>query len=145
MKIAVVREARTETRVALVPEAVAKLVKAGHEVTVESGAGDRADFSDAEYTEAGAAVGDTGLRTADVVVSVNPLESSRVGLLRRGAATISFLPTGQSLELVAALRHARLTSFALELVPRISRAQSMDALSSQALVAGYAARSSPPA
>jgi NAD(P) transhydrogenase subunit alpha len=137
VKIAVVRESRTETRVALVPEAVAKLVKAGHEVTVESGAGERADFADAEYTEAGATVGDSGLGTADVVVSVNPLESSRVGLLRRGAATISFLPTGQSLELVAALRHARLTSFALELVPRISRAQSMDALSSQALVAGY--------
>ncbi len=137
VKIAVVRESRTETRVALVPEAVAKLVKAGHEVTVESGAGERADFADAEYTEAGAAVGDSGLGTADVVVSVNPLESSRVGLLRRGAATISFLPTGQSLELVAALRHARLTSFSLELVPRISRAQSMDALSSQALVAGY--------
>ncbi len=57
--------------------------------------------------------------------------------LRRGAATISFLPTGQSLYLVAALRHARITSFSLELVPRISRAQSMDALSSQALVAGY--------
>ena len=137
VKIAVVREARTETRVALVPEAVAKLVKAGHEVTVESRAGERADFSDDEYIEAGGKVGPTGLGTADVVVSVNPLESSRVGLLRRGAATISFLPTSQSLYLVAALRHARITSFALELVPRISRAQSMDALSSQALVAGY--------
>jgi NAD(P) transhydrogenase subunit alpha len=106
-------------------------------VTVETGAGDRADFDDAEYTEAGAKVGDSGLGTADVVVSVNPLESSRVGLLRRGAATISFLPTGQSLDLVAALRHAGITAFSLELVPRISRAQSMDALSSQALVAGY--------
>jgi len=137
VKIAVVREPRDETRVALVPDAVAKLVKAGHEVIVESRAGDRADFSDAEYTEAGAEIGPTGLGTADVVVSVNPLESSRVGLLRRGAATISFLPTGQSLYLVAALRHARITSFSLELVPRISRAQSMDALSSQALVAGY--------
>jgi H+-translocating NAD(P) transhydrogenase subunit alpha len=137
VKIAVVREPRSETRVALVPEAVAKLVKAGHEVTVESRAGERADFSDAEYTEAGATIGPSGLGTADVVVSVNPLEASRVGLLRRGAATISFLPTGQSLHLVAALRHARITSFSLELVPRISRAQSMDALSSQALVAGY--------
>ena len=137
VKIAVVRESRTETRVALVPEAVAKLVKAGHEVTVESRAGERADFSDDQYVEAGATIGPSGIGTADVVVSVNPLESSRVGLLRRGAATISFLPTGQSLYLVAALRHARITSFALELVPRISRAQSMDALSSQALVAGY--------
>ncbi len=137
VKIAVVREPRTETRVALVPDAVAKLVKAGHVVIVESGAGERADFDDAEYTEAGARVGVSGLGTADVVVSVNPLESNRVGLLRTGAATISFLPTGQRLDVVAAMRHANITSFALELVPRISRAQSMDALSSQALVAGY--------
>ena len=137
VKIAVVREPRTETRVALVPDAVAKLVKAGHVVIVESGAGERADFDDADYTEAGARVGVSGLGTADVVVSVNPLESNRVGLLRTGAATISFLPTGQRLDVVAAMRHANITSFALELVPRISRAQSMDALSSQALVAGY--------
>ena len=137
MKIAVVREPRTETRVALVPDAVAKLVKAGHVVIVESGAGARADFDDDAYTEAGARVGVSGLGTADVVVSVNPLEANRVGLLRTGAATISFLPTGQKLDVVAAMRHANITSFALELVPRISRAQSMDALSSQALVAGY--------
>ena len=137
VKIAVVREPRAETRVALVPEAVAKLVKAGHEVTVESRAGERADFADAEYSEAGAAVGDAGLGSADVVVSVNPLDTSRVGLLRPRTATISFLPTGQALHHVAALRHSRITSFSLELVPRISRAQSMDALSSQALVAGY--------
>ncbi len=139
VKIAVVRESQGETRVALVPEAVAKLVKAGHEVAVESGAGDRADFSDAEYTAAGAAVGDAGLGSADVVVSVNPLDTSRVGSLRRGAATFSFLPTGQGLDhrRVAALRDAGISAFALELVPRISRAQSMDALSSQALVAGY--------
>jgi H+-translocating NAD(P) transhydrogenase subunit alpha len=137
VKIAVVREPRTETRVALVPDAVAKLVKAGHVVIVESGAGARADFDDAEYTEAGARVGVSGLGTADVVVSVNPLEANRVGLLRTGAATISFLPTAQRLDVVAAMRHANITSFALELVPRISRAQSMDALSSQALVAGY--------
>ena len=137
MKIAVVRESHSETRVALVPEAVAKLVKAGHQVTVERRAGERSDFADDEYAEAGAAVGESGLASADVVVSVNPLDRSRVGLLRRGAATISFLPTGQALEHVAALRAARVTSFSLELVPRISRAQSMDALSSQALVAGY--------
>jgi proton-translocating NAD(P)+ transhydrogenase subunit alpha len=137
VKIAVVRESRAETRVALVPEAVAKLVKAGHEVTVEAGAGERSDFADAEYTEAGAQVGDAGLGSADVVVSVNPLDTSRVGSLRAGTGTISFLPTGQSLEHVARVRDARVTSFSLELVPRISRAQSMDALSSQALVAGY--------
>ncbi len=137
VKIAVVRESRAETRVALVPEAVAKLVKAEHDVTVESGAGERADFADAEYTEAGATVGDAGLGSADVVVSVNPLDSDRIGSLRRGAATISFLPTNQALDHVAAVRDAGVSAFALELVPRISRAQSMDALSSQALVSGY--------
>jgi NAD(P) transhydrogenase subunit alpha len=140
VKIAVVSESRPgETRVALVPEAVGKLVKAGHEVTVQAGAGEKSNFADAEYTEAGAAVGDAGLGSADVVVSVNPLDSSRVGSLRRGAATLSFLPTADSLDHVKALREAGITSFALELVPRISRAQSMDALSSQALVAGYRA------
>ncbi len=141
MKIAVVLEAGRETRVALVPEAVAKLVKAGHEVTVESGAGERSDFADDVYTEAGATVGDPGLGSADVVVSVNPLDGSHVGSLRRGTATFSFLPTGESLDQghVESLRDAGITSFALELVPRISRAQSMDALSSQALVAGYRA------
>ena len=138
MKIAVVREPRTETRVALVPDAVAKLVKAGHVVIVESGAGDRADFDDAEYTEAGA-------KSRASPGSGRPTSSSRSTRSRaiawaccaRGAATISFLPTGQRLDVVAAMRHANITSFALELVPRISRAQSMDALSSQALVAGY--------
>jgi NAD(P) transhydrogenase subunit alpha len=139
VKIAVVREPQGETRVALVPEAVGKLVKAGHEVTVESGAGERAEFVDALYREAGATVGDANLGSADVVVSVNPLQTNRVSSLRRGAGTFSFLPTGESLDQqqVSALRDAGISSFALELVPRISRAQSMDALSSQALVAGY--------
>ena len=80
---------------------------------------------------------DEALESADLVVSVQPLHSAAVPRLESGAATNSFLPTGQELNLVADLRDLNITAFAMELVPRISRAQSMDALSSQALVAGY--------
>ena len=137
MKIAVARETREgETRVAMVPELVGKLTDLGYEVVVEPGAGDRAEFSDEEYAEAGATVDDL-LPEADVVISVNPLPGYRARLLGDGAATISFLPVNSSHDLVTDLRDLGITAFAMELVPRISRAQSMDALSSQALVAGY--------
>ena len=132
------RETREgEARVAMVPELVGKLTGLGYEVAVEPGAGERAEFDDAGYVEAGATVSGEALSDADVVVSVQPLESDRVRGLSEGAATISFLPVGSSHDLVTDLRDAAVTSFAVELVPRISRAQSMDALSSQALVAGY--------
>ncbi len=138
MKIAVARETREgETRVALVPELVGKLTDLGYEVLVEPDAGLRAEFDDELYAEAGAVVTTDLLPEADVVVSVNPLPGYRARLLRDGAATISFLPVNSSLDLVADLRDLGVTSFAMELVPRISRAQSMDALSSQALVSGY--------
>ncbi|MGZ8770846.1 MAG: NAD(P) transhydrogenase subunit alpha, partial [Aeromicrobium sp.] len=140
MKIALVKETREgEARVALVPDAVAKLVAAGHTVAVETGAGHNAQFADSEYTEAGAQVGRAALGDADLVASVQPLTTDQIGSLRSGAATISFLPTAQSLDQVKAFRDAGITALALELVPRISRAQSMDALSSQALVSGYRA------
>jgi len=126
-----------EARVALVPELVARLVGAGHEVLVEPGAGADAQFPDAEYSEAGATVVPNGLREVDVVLSVQPLRIDQIRSLRAGAATISFLPPAQSLEQIANLRDCEITTFSLELVPRISRAQSMDALSSQSLVAGY--------
>ncbi len=138
MRLAVVRETRPgETRVALVPELVGKLTGLGFEVGVEPGAGEQAGFADEEYVEAGATLVDDPLPGADVVVAVNALDPARVGALREGATTVSFLPVTTSHDLVAQLRDARVTSFAMELVPRISRAQSMDALSSQALVAGY--------
>jgi H+-translocating NAD(P) transhydrogenase subunit alpha len=94
-------------------------------------------IADEEYVEAGAVVDGSAIDRAEVVVSVQPLRVDQIRRLGTGAATVSFLPTGQEREVVAALRDAGATSFALELVPRISRAQSMDALSSQALVAGY--------
>jgi NAD(P) transhydrogenase subunit alpha len=138
VKIAVARESRQgETRVAMVPELVGKLTGLGCEVLVEPGAGESAELSDAEFVEAGASVQADAVASADVVVSVNPLSADRVRSLRDGAATISFLPVNQSHDLVTLLRDRGVTSFAMELVPRISRAQAMDALSSQALVAGY--------
>jgi NAD(P) transhydrogenase subunit alpha len=138
VKIAVARETREgEARVAMVPELVGKLTGLGYEVLVEPGAGEQAEFADEEYVEAGASISGSALSEADVVVAVQPLEDAAVGRLREGAAVISFLPVNQSQDLVVRLRDAGVTSFAMELVPRISRAQSMDALSSQALVAGY--------
>jgi NAD(P) transhydrogenase subunit alpha len=138
VRIAVARESRQgETRVAMVPELVGKLTGLGCEVLVEPGAGESAELSDAEFVEAGASVQADAVASADVVVSMNPLSADRVRSLRDGAATISFLPVNQSHDLVTLLRDRGVTSFAMELVPRISRAQAMDALSSQALVAGY--------
>ena len=138
MKIAVARETREgETRVALVPELVEKLTGLGVEILVEPEAGHGAQISDDEFTEAGAKVDADALGEADVVVSVRPLAPDAVRRLRRGTATFSFLPVNQEQDLVVTLRDAGITSFSMELVPRISRAQSMDALSSQALVSGY--------
>ena len=138
MRIAVALETRTgETRVALVPELVGKLTGLGYAVVVEPGAGLGALHDDEEYLAAGAEVLEEPWLDADVVVSVNPLDASVVRRLQTGTATVSFLPVNQSLDLVADLRDCGVTSFAMELVPRISRAQSMDALSSQSLVSGY--------
>jgi NAD(P) transhydrogenase subunit alpha len=138
VKIAVARETRDgETRVAMVPELVGKLTGLGYAVAVEPNAGAAALIADDEYVEAGASVEERALETADVVVSVQPLPIENVRRLRRGATTVSFLPGNQVPEIVADLRDCGITSYAMEYVPRISRAQSMDALSSQALVAGY--------
>ncbi|UYM07679.1 NAD(P) transhydrogenase subunit alpha [Solicola gregarius] len=140
MRIAVAKEIdEGETRVALVPDAVAKLVAAGHQVSIEPDAGADADFADQTYVDVGATVDGDALAGADLVASVRPLNSGAIRALAEGMATISFLPPAQSLDLVAELRDRSVSAFALELVPRISRAQSMDALSSQALVSGYRA------
>jgi len=138
VKIAVAKETRDgETRVAMVPELVTKLTSLGYDVAVEPDAGAGALIADEEYAAAGAVVEPDALASADVVVSVQPLPVESIRRLRKGATTISFLPGGQVPDIVADLRDCGITSHAMELVPRISRAQSMDALSSQALVAGY--------
>jgi NAD(P) transhydrogenase subunit alpha len=138
VRIAVAKETREgEARVAMVPELVGKLTGLGYEVAVEPDAGRHALLADEEYAEAGAVLDHDAVASADVVVSVQPLGPDAVRRLKQGAATISFLPVNQELSLVADLRDVGATAFAMELVPRISRAQSMDALSSQALVSGY--------
>ena len=140
MKIAIVGETRPgERRVALVPGLVSRLTKADQEVAVEPGAGKGAGFTDDDYREAGATVAADALDGAGAALSVQPLAPSQARRLASGAITISFLPTAQELDLVRALRDAGITALAMELVPRISRAQSMDALSSQAFVSGYRA------
>lgn len=130
-----------EARVALVPESVKKLAASGVEVVVEAGAGVKAGFLDSEYTAAGATIADRAalLAGADVLACVNRLDAGDVGKLKAGAVIIGFLkPLDEpaALEPVVA-RH--LTAFAMELIPRTTRAQSMDALSSMATVAGYKA------
>jgi H+-translocating NAD(P) transhydrogenase subunit alpha len=138
VKIAIARETRDgEARVAMVPELVEKLTGLGYDVAVEPDAGSHALHSDVEYAEAGATPDAAAFEGADVVVSVQPLDVDRARGLAAGTSTISFLPTTAEAELVAAYRDVGVTSYAMELVPRLSRAQSMDALSSQALVAGY--------
>ena len=142
MIIGVPKERATgEARVALVPESVARLVKAGAGVTVERGAGLAAGFSDASYEKAGAALADarTVFSTADLLTKVQKPTADEVGQLRTGAHLLSLLQPSTSAEAIAALESRGVTAFALELVPRITRAQSMDVLSSQATVAGYKA------
>lgn len=139
MRIAVARETQPgEARVALVPALVGALTKVGYEVAVQPGAGLGALFDDEAYDEAGALV-EEALDQADVVISVQPLPEGVLRSLPPGTTTISFFSATQRLPEVALRRDLGLTSFAMEYVPRISRAQSMDALTSQALVAGYRA------
>jgi H+-translocating NAD(P) transhydrogenase subunit alpha len=126
-----------ERRVALVPKAIAPLVKSGVGVVVESGAGERALLPDALYTEAGASIGDAW--AADVVVKVAPPTAEEVAKLRSGQTLIGFLAPRNADNSIGALKAAGVQAFALEAIPRISRAQAMDALSSQGNVAGYKA------
>ena len=129
MKIAVAKETRDgESRVAMVPELVGKLTGLGYDVLVEPDAGRHSLIADEDYEAAGARIDAQALEQADVVVSVQPPTTDVVRRLRPGTATVSFLPTGQEPEVVLQLRDGGITSFAMELVPRISRAQSMDAL-----------------
>ncbi|MFZ4123806.1 MAG: Re/Si-specific NAD(P)(+) transhydrogenase subunit alpha [Candidatus Planktophila sp.] len=141
MRIAVPKEIREgEKRVALVPDIIIKLTRLGYEVSIESGAGTHAQAMDDDFKSAGASVvnGDV-LKDADVVLSVSPLTPAQMSSLKKGALTISFLSPVTARDSIEAAASAGVTAFSLELVPRISRAQSMDALTSQALCAGYRA------
>jgi len=141
MRVAVPLEIRDgEKRVALVPDIINKLTRLGLDVVIESGAGIHAQATDADYVSAGASVakGEV-LGDADVVLSVQPLTPQQMSKLKKGAITISFLSPVTAVDSIEAATSAGVTAFSLELVPRISRAQSMDALTSQALCAGYRA------
>jgi NAD(P) transhydrogenase subunit alpha len=129
-----------ETRVALVPEVVDKFLAAGARVVLEAGAGSRAQFPDALYKKGEWAGSQADvLSKADVVLTVAPLTIEQIGQLKSGAVVVGFLQAHTRHAEVKALRDRRITSFAVELIPRISRAQSMDGLSSQAALAGYKA------
>jgi NAD(P) transhydrogenase subunit alpha len=138
MNVSVPKEtASGERRVALVPEVVERLGRSGIEVTIEAGAGAEAHYPDADYEQAGATLGDG--YSGQVVAKVAPPSAEEIGRLQRGSVLIGFLAPLTAAETVRALAEAGVTSFAMEAIPRISRAQSMDALSSQATVAGYRA------
>jgi H+-translocating NAD(P) transhydrogenase subunit alpha len=138
MKIAVPNEsAGGERRVALVPDVVKRLSGKGHEVVLEAGAGEGARIPDALFEEAGATIG--SLEGADVVVRVTVPSSDEIQALPNGSILIGFLAPLTSPETSRALASAGVTALAMEAIPRISRAQSMDALSSQASVGGYRA------
>lgn len=139
MRIAVLREPEPgERRVAATPETVAGYVAAGFQIDIEAGAGERAGIPDAAYRDAGATVTKTiAPKSVEVLAHVRPLSAAFAASLPAGAVTVGFGSPASELATVAALAKAKVTAFALELVPRISRAQSMDALTSQSLVSGY--------
>ena len=131
-----------EKRVALTPQSAAALKKLGYECIVKSGAGGAARFSNAAYAEADVTVVPTAAdlwAQADVVAKVHPPEAAEVAMARPGQILISFLYPAQNPELLDALRAKGVTALAMDMVPRISRAQKMDALSSMANIAGYRA------
>jgi len=138
MQIGVVKEARPgETRVAATPATVVQLLKLGYEVVVESGAGIASSFADAAYVEAGATIGNP--LAADIVFGVNAPSTAQLDGLKQGATIVSLLSPALDPELVADLGHRPITALAMDAVPRISRAQSLDVLSSMANIAGYRA------
>jgi len=143
MRIAVLKEtAERERRVALLPDSAAKLVKAGVEIAVERGAGLSAGARDEAYTEAGATLAPDARAAcagAAVVVKVQPPTRDEAALLGQGTVLVSLLPVADHKDLLALLAERRVTALALERVPRITRAQSMDVLSSQATISGYKA------
>ena len=139
--IGVVAESNSaENRVAATPETVAKLIGLGYRVVVESGAGTRSEFADASYAKSGADVvdGDSAW-SADIVLKVAVPTEAEIGRMRPGATLVGLLAPAQNEKLIATFAERGVTAMAMDAVPRISRAQSMDVLSSMANIAGYRA------
>jgi NAD(P) transhydrogenase subunit alpha len=139
VKIAVLKETRpNERRVAMVPAVADKLSKLGAEIHMQSGAGDAVKLPDSAFKNVSFAANPQGLVSdADVVVAVQPPSAEIIGAMKEGAILLSFVYAHKEAELVKQLRDRKITCFAMELVPRITRAQAMDALSSQAALSGY--------
>ncbi len=141
MKLGVPKERKIkENRVALTPDVVKQLVAKGYEVQVEKGAGESAFFLDDAYTAAGAVLVDrvdTIFSGSDVIMGVNPPDAANIAKMKKGAILVSFMYALSNVELVNACVTAGITAFSVDAIPRISRAQKMDALSSQANLAGY--------
>nr|HMT27968.1 NAD(P)(+) transhydrogenase (Re/Si-specific) subunit alpha [Bacteroidia bacterium] len=141
MKIGIPKETKErEMRVALSPEVAKSLVQAGFEITMETGAGTNSYFADDLYTAAGVTVQsdkNTVYSSSDVILKVNAPLPSEIALMKKGAVLISFMWAATNPELTEACAKAGISSFSVDAIPRISRAQKMDALSSQSNLAGY--------
>jgi NAD(P) transhydrogenase subunit alpha len=141
MKIGVPREVTPgERRIALVPDSVKKLVADGNEVWVERAGSRATDFADADYTAAGAKLADTAAAiwsASDLVLKIQPPTADECGAIREGALLVAILQPFQNADTVKRLAARRVMSFSLDLLPRITRAQSMDVLSSMSTIAGY--------
>ena len=139
MKIAVLRERKSdEKRVAATPDSIKKFIALGASVSVESGAGEPSSIRDAEFAAAGASIAE-GAGDADIVLCVRPPETEKVGTLKEGALLVGMLEPYAAKPAVNSYNGRKIAAFSLELLPRISRAQSMDVLSSQSNLAGYRA------
>jgi proton-translocating NAD(P)+ transhydrogenase subunit alpha len=142
MNVFIPKERPGENRVAATPETVKKMIKIGLAVTVEAGAGDGAHFADTAYREAGAEVAAdaaTAWSAADLVLKVAPPTPEEARQLKAGAVLVGFLAPDRNLDAVRTLADRKASALAMELIPRVTRAQAMDALSSQASIAGYKA------
>jgi NAD(P) transhydrogenase subunit alpha len=143
MKVGVAKETfPDETRVAVIPETVKRLVEKGIEVTVEADAGTAAAFSDEDFKAAGAAIEESHqalLGGSDLILKIQRPTDEEVGMMREGAALITFLQPFAYPDLLKKLAQRKVSAMSMEMVPRITRAQNMDALSSMATVAGYKA------
>jgi NAD(P) transhydrogenase subunit alpha len=143
LTIGVLKEMKTgEMRVAVAPEAVVRILKLGAKVTIESGAGEKAGFSDEAYEKAGASIAASSqsvLEQSQVVIRINPPTDLEISQLRSGQMLVSFLSPATRPDLLKQLKDKKITALSLESIPRTSRAQKMDVLSSMANIAGYRA------
>ena len=142
MKIAILKEPKSEARVAMTPTVVAKLSKAGHEVCLQAGAGASAAFADSDYEQQGATIAKAATsagKDAEVLLAINPPDIKQLQKIGTGKTLLCKLGAWEREDYCQQLRELKMNVIALEQIPRISRAQSMDILSSQANIAGYRA------